>query len=481
MENNRMWINGQWVNSDSGEAFSVLNPATEEVLGQVPLGQETDVDKAVQAASMAFPAWSGMLPAERARIIMRIAGAIRENAEDLIALEVNEHGTPVPLARNFIAGGAEFVEYTASISRALMGQVIPALPDTLSYLQRVPLGVCALIIPWNVPFLMMVSMLTPALAVGNTCVLKPASINSLLGLKFAEVLEKAGLPPGTVNVVTGPGSSVGKALSSHPGVDLVRFTGSSDTGKLIMSYASRTVKKVILELGGNNPVIVDEDADVETAAKAHALRHFGNCAQNCSTPGRYYIHEKVYEQFVEAFVNEAKTIVVGDPWDEKTTMGPMTNPQQRDKVESYIQSALKEGARIVLGGERPVTPPLDKGYFLMPTVVVDATHDMTIAREEIFGPAACILKFSSDDDIIAMANDTPYGLCAVVWTNDMAKGMKYTNELRADAVYLNMPRTMALELPWGGNVKESGVGKSDSMCGMEELTDLKLICIGYAK
>jgi acyl-CoA reductase-like NAD-dependent aldehyde dehydrogenase len=479
MESYKMWIGGQWVNAESGKMFAVLNPSTEEELGRVPMGGKADADKAVEAAVKAFPAWSKMLPSERAKIVSRIAGAIRENTNELVSLEVCEHGTPIQLARGFVAGGADLTEYTASISRALMGQVIPAFPNALSYLQRVPVGVCALITPWNVPFLMMTAMLAPALAAGNTCVLKPASINSLLGVKFAEILDKVGLPQGVVNLVTGPGGTVGEALASHPGVDLVRFTGSSETGKAIMSAASQTVKKVVMELGGNNPIIVLEDADVDAAASQHAQRHFANTAQNCSTPGRYYVHEKVYDQFVDRFVNEVKKIVVGDPWDEKTTMGPMSNPQQRDKVEYYIRSALEEGARVALGGQRPTTPPLDKGYFLMPTVVVDITHNMTIAREEIFGPAACILKFSSEEDVIAMANDTPYGLCAGVWTRDMAKGLRFVNELRADSVYLNMPRTIASELPWGGNVKESGIGKDGSMCGLEELTDLKLVCMAY--
>jgi acyl-CoA reductase-like NAD-dependent aldehyde dehydrogenase len=479
MESHKMWIGGQWVDAESGETFAVLNPATEEEIGRVPLGGKADVDKAVAAAVKAFSAWSKMLPSERAKIVNRIAGAIRGNADELVSLEIREHGTPLQLARNFVASAVDLTEYTASISRALMGQVIPAFPNALSYLQRVPVGVCALITPWNVPFLMMTAMLAPALSAGNTCVLKPASINSLLGVKFAEILEEVGLPPGAVNLVTGPGGTVGKALASHPGVDLVRFTGSSETGKAIMSAAGQTVKKVVMELGGNNPIIVLEDADVEAAASQHAQRHFGNCAQNCSTPGRYYVHEKVYDQFVDRFVSEVKKIVVGDPRDEKTMMGPMANPQQRDKVEYYIRSALQEGARIALGGQRPTAPPLDKGYFLMPTVVVDVTHDMTIAREEIFGPAACILKFSSEEDVITMANDTPYGLCAGVWTRNMAKGMRFVNELHADSVYLNMPRTLASELPWGGNVKESGIGKDGSMCGLEELTDLKLVCMAY--
>lgn len=481
MERYKMWIGGNWVDANSGRTFAILNPSTEEELGQVPLGAKDDADRAVEAAVEAFPVWSKMLQSDRSKIIQRIAAGIREHADELVSLEVREHGTPAQFARMFVAGAAESAEYAASISRALMGQVLPtALPNTVSYLQRVPIGVCALITPWNVPLGMMVSMLAPALAVGNTCVLKPASVNSLLGIKFAEILAKAGMPAGVANLVTGPGSSLGETLASHPGVDLVRLTGGTDTGKAAMAAASPTVKKVIMELGGNNPVIVCEDADVQTAASLQAQRHFLNSAQNCSTPGRYYVHEKVYDQFVATYVNEVKKIVVGDPWDEKTTMGPMANRQQRDRVEYYIKSAVEEGARIALGGHRPTTPPLDKGYYLMPTVVVDVTHDMTIAREEIFGPAAPILKFSSEEEVVKLANDSTYGLCAVVWTKNIGKALKFVNELCVDSVFVNTPRMMAPEFPWGGNVKESGVGKDGSMCGMEELTELKLVCIAHA-
>ncbi|HUJ69936.1 MAG TPA: aldehyde dehydrogenase family protein, partial [Syntrophorhabdales bacterium] len=387
-----------------------------------------------------------------------------------------EHGTPVMMARGFAAAGADNADYTVALSRALSGQVFPSLPSVKSYLQRVPIGVCAVITPWNVPLMMMIDMVAPALVTGNTVVLKPASVNSLLAVKFAEMMETLGLPQGVFNLVTGPGGSVGDALASHRGVDLIRFTGSSETGKEIMRVAAGTTKKVIMELGGNNPVIVCEDADVVAAATQQAGRHFGNTAQNCSTPGRYYVHEKVYKKFVDTFVEQVKKIVVGDPADEKTTMGPMANKQQMEKVEYYIESAIEEGARIVCGGKRAATI----GYYLQPTVIADVTHDMTVAREEIFGPAAAILKFSSEEEVIRLANDSEYGLVAGVWTKDMAKALRITDELRVDSVYINMPRTMATEMTWGGNVKESGVGKSGNMCGLEEFTDLKMVCINYA-
>ena len=476
MKSYKMFIGGTWVDAVSGKTFPTVNPATEEEIGQAALGGPEDVDKAVKAANDALPGWSRMVQSERSRIMSRMGAAIRKYAEEFVDLEVQEHGTPIMMAKGFAAAGADNADYTMALSRALMGQVFPSLAYVKSYLQRVPIGVCAVITPWNVPLMMMIDMVAAPLVTGNPVVLKPASVNSLLGVKFAEMMETLGLPPGVFNLVTGPGGSAGVALAAHPGVDLIRFTGSSETGKEIMRAAAATTKKVIMELGGNNPVIVCEDADVVAAATQQAQRHFGNTAQNCSTPGRYYVHEKLYDRFVDIFAEQVKKIVVGDPADEKTAMGPMANKQQMKKVEYYIESAIKEGARIVCGGKRAA----EKGYFLQPTVIADVTHDMTVAREEIFGPAAAILKFSSEEEVIRLANDSEYGLVAGVWTKDMAKALRFTEELRVDSVYINMPRTMATEMTWGGNVKESGVGKSGNMCGLEEFTDLKMVCINYA-
>ncbi|NLV72926.1 MAG: aldehyde dehydrogenase [Actinobacteria bacterium] len=476
MSAGKLFIGGEWVEAASGKTFPILSPANEEQIGEAALAGPADVDRAVRAAADALDGWSRLTQPERARIIYALGAVIREAADELIELEVREHGTPVKVARGFIAGAAEQVEFFASISRGLTGRVLDALPQATVYLQRVPIGVCAVITPWNVPLLMMAAMVTPALVTGNTVVLKPASVNSLLGVKFTEAVQQLGLPPGVMNLVTGPGGSVGQALADHPEVDMIRFTGSSETGEEIMRVASRTAKKSVMELGGNNPVIVCEDADVEKAASWQAQRHFGNTSQNCSTPGRYYVHEKVHDRFVEIFVHEVKKIVVGDPRDEQTTMGPMANRQQMERVEGLIASAVDEGARIVVGGRRAA----ESGYFLEPTVVTDVTHGMTIAREEIFGPAAVILKFSSDNEVIDLANDSRYGLVAGIWTKDVAKALRFTQGLRVDSVYINMPRIQVPELPWGGNVKESGVGKDGSMCGLEEFTDLKMVVINQA-
>lgn len=476
MGNDRMWIGGEWAAAESGATFPVYNPTTEEELARVPLAGETEVNQAVAAARRAFPVWSRKTQAERSKILNRFAGSIRQHADEIAGLEALEHGTPIGDAKHIALWAAEIVEYTASASRALMGQHIPALPDVVSYLHRVPVGVCALITPWNVPFIMMAVKMASALAVGNTCVIKPPSINSLTGLKFAELVAELDLPPGAVNVITGPGRSIGNLLAAHPDVDLVGFTGSTETGKSIMSVASQTVKKLVLELGGKNPFIILDDADIDHAVNLLAGRQYNNSGQHCSSVGRYYVHEKVYDEFVDKFVAAAKGVVVGNPADPKTGMGPVVSAEHRDSIERYIKSGIEEGAVLALGGQRPTTSPLNKGYFVLPTVFIDVTQNMTIAREEIFGPVACILKFSSEDDVVELANDSPYGLCAGVFTQDVPKALRFANELRVGSVFINS-HMLTPEMPWGGGVKQSGLGKEGSVVGLEEFTELKLICL----
>ncbi len=479
LNSHKMWIGGEWLDADSGKTFAVYNPATEEEIGQVPLGAKSDVDKAVEAARKAFPIWSKKSQAERSKIVSQIADLIRENAEELVSLEVLEHGTPIEDAKMSITWAAEIVEYTASASRALMSDAIPVNRDVLAYLQREPVGVCALITPWNVPFVMMAVKLAPALVVGNACVLKPPSINSLIGLKFGEILAKSDLPAGLVNIVTGPGNSVGGELASHPDVDLIGFTGSTETGRAIMSAASNTVKKLVMELGGKNPFIIFEDANIDAAVKILAHRQYNNSGMHCSGAGRYYIHEEVYDEFLEKFIAASQQIIVGDPSDPRTTMGPVVSAEHRARIENLVNSGIAEGATVMLGGNRPTNSPLDRGYYVMPTVMTDVTQNMTIAREEIFGPVACIMKFSSQDDIISLANDNIYGLAAVIWTKNMARASKLVNELRVGSVFVNT-HMLTPEMPWGGGVKESGIGKEGSIVGMHEFTELKLVCWNMA-
>ena len=374
---------------------------------------------------------------------------------------------------------AEAFEWAAARADSLMGDHIPSLPHVLTYLKREPVGVCAIITPWNHAIVMMAVKLAQALTVGNTCIVKPPSVNSLLGLTLASVLEQADLPPGIVNVITGPGSTVGNALASHPDVDLIGFTGSSETGKVIMAAGSSTMKRMIMELGGKNPVIILEDADLDMAVAHHAPRQCDNAGQHCSGAGRFYVHQKVYDRFLESYIEASKKVVVGDPADRNTFMGPLASREHRDRVEMYIRSGVEEGARLLLGGPCPDVEPLNRGFFVMPAILAGVTQNMRVAREEIFGPVSVFMQpFTSDEEVIALANDTRYGLCATVWTKDMTRGMRFTNRLHCGTVNVNT-QVLTNDLPWGG-FKESGIGKEGGEAGMLCYTQQKLVCLKYA-
>lgn len=477
MEKLKMYIGGEWVAASSGRTFTTVNPATEEEVACVPCADEADVDKAVKAAREAFKVWSRMPQAARSKKIFELAEAIRKHLPELAANETLEHGTPQQDAFGACMGASFVCEWNASAARTIMGTHVPMEAGKFSYLQRVPAGVVAAIIPWNLPTIMMAVKLAIVLSVGNTCILKPPSVNSMIGLKFAAIIDEIGLPPGTVNVITGPGESVGKALASHPGVDMIAFTGSSETGKSIMGAAASTVKKCVMELGGKNPVLVMEDADLDECMKVVGGRQFNNSGQHCSGPGRYYVHEKIYDEFLKKYMEIAKSMVVGNPADPKVTMGPLASKTHQKKVEWYIQKGIEEGARLLYGGlEKPAG--LEKGFFVMPTILCDANHDMIIAKDEIFGPVAVVIKYTDTDDLVAMANDSDYGLCAHIWTKDMKKGMDMVNNLNVGAAFVNC-QTLTDEQPWGTSVKQSGIGKEGGITGLEEFTDLKLVCVRY--
>jgi betaine-aldehyde dehydrogenase len=478
MEKFRMWIGGRWVGAVSGKTYQALNPATEEEIAEIPLGDKADVDNAVAAAHKAFPFWSRTPQSERSRAVEHLAALQREYVAELTRLEILDHGTPVKLARmqSLISSGN--LDYTAQAARALMGSTIPSSPNNLFHILREPIGVAALIIPWNSPILMLTSKMGACLATGNTCVIKPSAVDSLVVLKFMEIVEKLNLPPGTVNVVTGPGGTVGEALALHPDVNFISFTGSSETGKAIMAAGSGTLKRMQMELGGKNPFIVLEDADIGRIAAQAAGSTCHNTGMVCASPGRFYIQEKVHDEFVEKYVAAMKKMVVGDPNDEKTDMGPVVSAEHRERVEGYIRSGIEEGATLVLGGKRPTEPPLNKGYYILPAVFTGVKPTMKIFREEIFGPVGCIMKFATDEEVIASANDNVYGLCASVWTRDTARGMRIISRINAGAVGVNSGRFVGSETPWGG-FKESGFGKENSIYGLEEYTQLKLMSIEY--
>jgi acyl-CoA reductase-like NAD-dependent aldehyde dehydrogenase len=471
-----MLIGGKWVEADSGKTFETINPATMERLAHIPRAGESDVDKAVAAARAAFPAWSKKTQAQRNVVMKNIAAKLRENAGELAMCDVREHGTPYKDAFGVCMGAADKFEYNASIALALMGTHVPMEEGKLSYFRREPFGVAALIIPWNLPVIMMAVKMSAVIAVGNTCVIKPPSTNSSTCLKMAEIIQSAGVPDGVFNVITGSGEEAGRELCCHPGVDLIGFTGSSETGKNVLKYASETVKKCVMELGGNNPVIIYPDADLDAAINILANRQFNNSGQHCSGPGRYYVHEKVYDAFLEKFAVFAKNVKVGDPSEKDTFMGPVASESHQRKVEKYISGAVKEGARLYFTQEK--TELHKKGCYVMPTIISDCTHDMTIAREEVFGPVAVVIKYTDTDDILALANDSPYGLCAHLWSNDIKNCLRIANDLRVGSVFINC-QTLTNEQSWGTSVKESGLGKEGGLLGLAEFTELKMVTVDY--
>jgi acyl-CoA reductase-like NAD-dependent aldehyde dehydrogenase len=444
----------------------------------LPLGAKADVDRAVEAAHLAFPAWSGKPAAERATVLLGIAQQVREHADELAELDILDHGTPTGLAHGLARSTGRQIEYFAQLSRSMTGVVAPVETSAHYFYQREPIGVCALVLPWNLPLITTVMKVAAALAAGNTCVVKPASVDSLVALRLAEIFEQGGLPAGAVNVATGPGDVVGEALASHPGVDMIALVGSCETGKRIMELASRTVKRLALELGGKNPFLVLEDAVVDAAVDKGVFASFFNSGMVCAAPGRYYIHDRLYDQFVEAFADAAANLVVGDPRDSATQMGPLVSEEHRRKVERYIQEGISSGARLVLGGERPAAT-LDRGYYVLPTVFADVTQDMSIAREEIFGPVVALLRLPSDDSAVQLANDTRFGLCASVWSRNVPRALEVASKLRVGTVWVNDHMRQADEMPWGG-FRESGFGKDGSMIGLEEFTQVKQVTVNLA-
>lgn len=470
----KMLIGGMWVDAVSGDTMQTLSPSTNEPFGLVPSAGTEDVDKAVAAAREAFPEWSSKIQAERSEILTKIASALRANAEEFAMLGAQEHGMPAKLGIGPTMGASGNFDMASTYSRATGGDYIhSSRPNVMYCLDRVPVGVCALIIPWNLPLFLMAQKIALCISTGNTCVVKPPSINSIIGLRLAEVIDSVeGLPKGVVNVITGGGSSVGNVLASHPGVDAVGFTGSTETGVSIMQAAAPTIKKIVMELGGKNPAILYPDAPLHLALESLGHHQFFNCGQACGSPGRYYVHESIFDEFLEMMVDCAKKQVVGDPTKPETTMGPMVSEEHANKVMSYIESGIKEGATLVIGGKRCG----DKGNFIEPTIFTDVTPDMKIYREEIFGPVAVMMKWSDEEEVLKLANDNTYGLTASIWTKNIANALKKGKNLTVGTFSINSHNLICAEAPWGG-VRESGNGKEGGWQGVLEYTEQKMITI----
>ncbi|MGK8467283.1 phenylacetaldehyde dehydrogenase StyD [Nocardia cyriacigeorgica] len=473
-----LYIGGEWRVGRTGQAFPDIDPATGEKITDVSAGDADDIDAAVTAARAQLNGeWRTVPGTERSRLLHRLADLIDRDAAQLAALEAWDIGRPVqqPAILDLPHTAATY-RYFAGWADKISGQAIPTAGyfgrPTHSYTRREPIGVIGAIIPWNTPLMITGWKLAPALAAGNTVVIKPPEDAPLSVLHLASLIDEAGFPPGVVNVVPGLGETAGHALASHPDVDKITFTGSPEVGKTIQRTIADTFKRCVLELGGKSPQIVLEDADIEAAVRGVAQGLFFNQGEVCAAGSRIFVHRSRYHDLLDGLAEAAAAQKLGDPFDPATTMGPLINARQRETVLGYIEKGLGEGARIVAGGGGHDGP----GYFVPPTIFADATNDMTIAREEIFGPVGTVIPFDTLDDAVAMANDTVYGLAATVWTNDVSIAHTVAADLRVGAVAINGWSPLDPALPWGG-VKTSGIGRELGWSGIEANTEEKTVTV----
>ncbi|CAH0213775.1 Gamma-aminobutyraldehyde dehydrogenase [Arthrobacter sp. Bi26] len=466
------FISGQSQTGTSGRKLDIVDPSTGAVVETVTLASAADVDLAVAAARAAFPAWSTTTPGERSAVLSRFARLLEEQAEDYALAESRQTGKPLRLAREFdIPGTIDNADFFAGAARSLEGKATAEYsPDHTSSIRREPIGVIGSISPWNYPLQMAAWKILPAIAAGNTIVLKPAEITPLTTLMFARTLQQAGLPDGVVNIIVGDGPEAGAALMRHPEVDMVSFTGSTSVGRTVLEAASTNSKRVHLELGGKAPFVVFEDADLEAAAHGAVAGSLINTGQDCTAATRAIVHHSVYEEFVTKVAELYRGIRVGAPADEETDIGPMVSYAHRDRVASIVDRA-RGYATVVTGGVIP-GGDLAAGAFYTPTLIIDAAPDSDIVRNEVFGPVLTVLPFATDDDAIALANDTPYGLAASAWTRDVYRSLRASREIKAGCVWINDHIPIISEMPHGG-VKESGFGKDMSAYSFDEYTQIK--------
>jgi betaine-aldehyde dehydrogenase len=475
--NVRMVIGGEQVDAREARSFDVVNPANGEVIARAPLGDKADVDRAVDAARKAFEGpWSTWSAAKRGRTLQKYSSLVKEHQEELAQLESRNVGKPIRSARMEALAVSLVFEYYAGAANKVFGETIPTSRAGLDFTLREPVGVCALIVPWNFPMNMASWKLGPALAAGNTCILKPASYTPLSAIRLGELALEAGFPPGVVNVVTGPGGVVGAALAAHPGVDKVAFTGETVTGQEILRLAAANVKKVSLELGGKSPNIVFADADLERFAKEAPYAVFDNCGQDCTARSRILVERSVHEKVVQLFADATRKVVVGDPADDKTEVGPLVSLRQRERVLDYVRIGREEGAELIAGGQPPEDGRFESGAYLQPTIFDNARADMRIAREEIFGPVVAIIPFDDEADAVRLANATPYGLSGSVWSRDVGKALRVARSVRSGTISVNANASAHTEAPFGG-YKMSGVGRELGMHALELYTEIKNVFV----
>ncbi|MEB3286471.1 MAG: aldehyde dehydrogenase family protein [Vampirovibrionales bacterium] len=481
-----LYINGQWQAPKSGQYFESLNPASGEVVAEIARGQKEDIDAAVKAARKAFDEgpWAKMSQQERSEILQKVASELETQSRLFVGLLINESGATLRKAKTeaFLCG--KYLNYFAKAAlkinpeESIENLSKPGVSENL--LVREPIGVCGQITPWNFPLQMPIWKIGPALVMGNTVVLKPAEETSAIVLELVKLFEAAGLPKGVLNVVTGYGKEAGAALSQHPLVDKIAFTGSTEVGKLMMQDASHNLKKITLELGGKSANIVLEDADLDQAVDAALYAIYYHSGQACTAGTRLLLQESIHDRFVEKFLEKAKAIQIGLPEDKATDMGPLVSKKQQERVLNYIEIGKKEGATCVLGGNAPEDPKLTKGHYVSPTVFINVDNKMRIAQEEIFGPVISILSFKTPEEAIEIANDSIYGLAGAVWSKNDEKALSVARQLRTGTVWINDYHLISEKAPFGG-YKQSGIGRELGEEGLLEYTETKHIHIDQLK
>ena len=470
------YINGKWVEAKSGKTFPVENPFNQQIISHVPYSDNHDVNEAVSAANTAYNDWHKMSASERRDLMKELANKSRENANELAKTISMEMGKPFPEALDEIDTVADFLDYYGELARDEVGRIVaPVDRNTMSLVRYESIGVIGCIIPWNYPLALMGWKLAPALAAGNTVVMKPSEITPLSILHWCNVVDSV-LPSGVINVITGFGQSAGEPIVKHPDVPVVTFTGSVATGKKIAKFAAENLKKVSLELGGKDPMIICDDADIEIAAQGASWGGFVNAGQVCTSIERVYVFENVMDQFTEAIIEEAKKVVLGDPMKEDTHIGPMASKLQQKKAIEKVNQAIKDGARLLAGGSVPEN--LDRGYFYQPTVLDNIEPNMEIITEEAFSPVLPIQKVSSIEEAIQWSNDSVYGLGCSIFTNDIDRALTAADDIKSGTVCINSPLMENIAAPFGG-MKQSGIGREHGKEALDEFREAKHIFIDY--